>query len=505
VSLEPPPEPDLDRLDRSAQFPGEQRDRLEKTAVNPLKSRDARAEAFGNLGMLYHAYALSDAALTCYGNARALVPGDYRWPYLCGALLRDMGRDEEAEEAFRAASARNDAYAPIPSALGELAFEAGHYAEARAFFERALALDPEQPAALAGLGQVAQATGRSEEAVDYYMRALKRDPQATALHYRLALAYRSLNRREDAERHIAQRGEGRPSLADPLLAGVNSLRSDAEALRRKGDDAVRAGRLGEAARHYETAANVSPDDARVWNNLGWTRLQLNDYAGAKAAFEQVLDLNQGPALDAAAHFWLGDLAERSAADGSSHYRAAVAANPHHARAAFRLAEHSRATGDWEAALAGYRQALENDPALTPARLGRALALIRLERWEEALANLAQDQRAAPDQPAFVHFRARILAACPRAELRDGAEALRLADALRPAMDNADLEATKAMALAEMGRYGQAIMAQSKAIAKALAEEQPLAWLQRNLLRYRDGQPCEEPWPADDPLFTRRLY
>ncbi len=504
-ALAPFPSPDLSLLDRGARFPIDQRDQLAATASDRRGAPEKRAAAHGELGMLYHAFDLTDAALTCYANAQTLDADDYRWPYLASVLSRDSGRDDRAEALLRAALALNGQYAPVHTALGEIALDSARAEEARAFFENALALDPDQPAALAGLGLAAQNDGRHEDAVAYCLRALARDPAATALHYRLALLYRKLGDAEASQRHMALRGDGRPALADPLLNEVKAMRQDAEGLRRRGDDAAQAKRFAEAAVHYQAALALDPDDARLWHNLGWAQRQSGDLAGAARAFAETLARNQGPTLNAAAHYWLGDIAERSSRSDAGQYAAAVAANPNHLGARFRLAENLRLAGRCDEAQIHYRQAIAINPGWAEPRLGRALCLIRAQRWRQAQTALAEDTAAVPDQPAFVHMQARLWAASPENALRDGQTALDAATRLAATMDNDDLAATRAMALAELGQYDAAVQAQTRAIAMALEAGNPTDALQRDLLAYRDGKPCRRPWPTDDPLFFRKLY
>jgi Flp pilus assembly protein TadD len=46
------------------------------------------------------------------------------------------------------------------------------------------------------------------------------------------------------------------------------------------------GDLDQARRHYEQAVSLDPELARAWHNLGAIREELDDEAGAAAAFEE---------------------------------------------------------------------------------------------------------------------------------------------------------------------------------------------------------------------------
>src|SRR5262245_58545732 len=55
-----------------------------------------RADVFGEVGRIYHAYHLAEPAAACYANAEALAPADPRWPHLAGVLHQAEGRTREA-------------------------------------------------------------------------------------------------------------------------------------------------------------------------------------------------------------------------------------------------------------------------------------------------------------------------------------------------------------------------------------------------------------------------
>ena len=60
--------------------------------------------------------------------------------------------------------------------------------------------------------------------------------------------------------------------------------------------------------------------------------------------------------------------------------------------------------------------------------------------------------------------------------------------------------TMAMALAEVGRFDEAVKWQQDAIAAASQGDRGLASrLTVNLRRYRARQPCRVPWTEDDPV------
>ena len=61
--------------------------------------------------------------------------------------------------------------------------------------------------------------------------------------------------------------------------------------------------------------------------------------------------------------------------------------------------------------------------------------------------------------------------------------------------------TTAMALAETGRFADAVTMQRSAMAATAAQDGAAASpaLEDNLRRYEGGLPCRVPWPDDDPV------
>ena len=73
--------------------------------------------------------------------------------------------------------------------------------------------------------------------------------------------------------------------------------------------------------------------------------------------------------------------------------------------------------------------------------------------------------------------------------------------LMKAQQSLAMAETMAMALAETGRFDDAVKWQQDAIAAATAGKRSdlVAKLSVNLRRYQSAQPCRTPWTDDDPV------
>jgi cytochrome c-type biogenesis protein CcmH/NrfG len=135
-----------------------------------------------------------------------------------------------------------------------------------------------------------------------------------------------------------------------------------------------------------------------------------------------------------------------------------------------------------------------------------MALVRLRRFAEARAVLEEAARTHPEQPGLAHGLARILAAAPDDAVRDGGRALTIVQSLQKATaSSVALVETEAMALAETGRFAEAVARQRQAIAMATdARRTDLATrLSENLRRYESRMPSRTPWADDDPVHAPR--
>jgi len=109
------------------------RAQFDRVAGREPKAKAAElADAYGELAMTYHAQSLVPPAEVAYANARALAPGDKRWPYLLGHLYNDSSRVPEAISAFEAALAIDGRDSPILLSLAEAYLQHGEFDKAQA-------------------------------------------------------------------------------------------------------------------------------------------------------------------------------------------------------------------------------------------------------------------------------------------------------------------------------------------------------------------------------------
>lgn len=475
----------------------------QKTADRSTSAPDLCA-AYGQMGKLLLAAEYFDAAGVALDDARRLAPDDYQWPYYLAQVARYQHDPARAVEWLHASLKLRPDDVPSFVWLGEMELAEGHADAAKTAFARARSLDANSAAAQYGLGRVALANHDYPHAIDYLQSALRLAPMAAVVHYPLGLAYQGAGDRVKAEAEFRLRGDADVPSSDPLMAALGSLLEDAPAHERRGAAALEQRQWTAAVDELRQAIAIAPDHADARFNLGTALYMAGDADGAIEQFQAAARLM--PSL-ATAHYSLGVIfgARGRDRDAVEELTAAVDADPMFVQARLELANALRRAGRPAESLPYYRQVLDARPEESSARFGYAMALVRLRRYRDARDWLASAARQSPDQAGFTHALARLLAAAPDASVRDGSRAVAMANQLLSATHSLAVGETLAMALAETGRFDDAVTLQQQVLAAAVkaGQEDVARRLRRNLDQYRRREPCRVPWTDDDPVFHPR--
>jgi tetratricopeptide (TPR) repeat protein len=452
--------------------------------------------------MLYEAYSLQQPAVACYLNAQTLDPHQFEWPYYLGYLYQVAGDLSQAADSFeRAVRIQPNKVALLR--LAEVDLDLGRMAAARVLFERVLPVREFTPVGLVGLGRIALSAREFGKAVDYFDKALSLQPQASSIHQLLAAGYRGLGDLAKAQDHLAKAGQVLPKVPDQFLDGLEKLKKGKSNLLVRAQQAMDEGRFQEAAEVFRRIVAIAPDDANSRTNLGVALAEAGNVQEATAELTEALRLAPD---DAHSHYSLALvlIAGGSEQQAMDQLQASVKLDPAQKEAHFQLANLLMRADRCEEAAHEYSQVVRIEPGNSAARIMEAIALVRINNYSQARTRLERAHNILTDDFNIADVLARLLAASPDNDVRDGRRALLLIQQAirdRGSMD-ADQGQTLAMALAETGQFAKAAGLQ-RLIIQDLAESKEfdsLPTLRDNLTLYERGQPSRMPWRDDDPIF-----
>ena len=495
------PIPELSKLDRAVRK--QLRDKqlaLEALRKRPEASDVQLGQMYGEMGMLYHAYELYDAAEACYQNARVLSPGAFHWPYYIGKLRAIQGDSDGAAAAFKQALSIKTDDVPALINLAQIHLKENRPDDAKPYFERALAQSPSCAAAHLGLGKTAALQGDHESAVQHCLSALRLQPDATAVHYVLAMSYRQLKKMKLAAEHLRKCTYTDVGVADPLrisdpwIAAVNALPVGRQRQVKTAREAIKAGNLDLALAELSKAVKANPDDPVARLNLGIVLARRGDLDGAILEYREAIRLN--PKFAPGHRELAAMLANKKQYDeAQKHFLQAVACDPELFDAHWGLAKLAMLRGQHQLADTHFARAVKIAPRNAEAREGHIIALTKAGRYADAVKSLQESRKILPRSMVLAHAAARLLATCPEDRLRNGAVALKLATTVFRTYQCIEHAETLAMAFAETGNYDQAKQWQNNAIKVATDQKRSdaIGRLKKNLELYESGKPCRTPW------------
>jgi len=493
--LEPVPHPDLSGA-QPAVREAIARAKHDAEAAPADGEHAATADAWGTLGMLYHAHRLFGAARVAYRNALLLAPDDKRWLYYLAFLEQQTGNLGSAVVYYLRAIELMADYLPLRVRLGQTLLDSGDESGARAQFEFVVDREADNAAALAGLGNTAIRERDFQAAVGYLESALAADGAATQLRYPLALAYRQTGAVEKAQATAALGGREGPALSDPLLESMARLSQSSHYYTTLGFTASYEGRYQDAEALFRDAVRVNPDDPTARAALGRVLELLKRFDGALAEFDAALAVDQNHVMAA---YFKGALLEHLERDGDARasYRVALETQPERSEIRMLLAKSLLRDGEYADAVRQFEILAEENDADPTVFYYLGLARLAADDCASALEALARAVDLGPMYRRAVEAYARAGASCPSAADSTPQRALVLAQALTGTVDDDTARETLAMALAANGRFEDAVELQSALSDVATGDE----FLRLNLDRYREGQKAIRAWPKGHPVFA----
>ncbi|MEZ5332982.1 MAG: tetratricopeptide repeat protein [Thermoanaerobaculia bacterium] len=464
----------------------------ERSYRHALDLDETLAAAWEGLGRLASDRGDPAAAVQCFERALELQPRASSLHHPLGLAYRALG-DLEAARTHLAANRGDRVRIPDPL-LRELS---GLVTSNQADFKA---------------GVQAMRHGNAELALERFDRALAELPDDPLVPYNIALAHQQLGHREETERWLRRSLELDPEFRNGHYNLASLLAAD--------------GRLPEAEEHFRRAHEIDPTDTA--SHVGWAKvlaamgqreralgeiatllarspgepeaLTLRGIVQAQQGLQSEAEASFGAAVangSAEAAFELGLLLEGEGRlqEAEASYRRAAEGSEDPLEAWERLGTLLGRIGRFEEAAEAFGHALEADPDRVQSRIGRALSLLLLDRSDTARVVLEEGLERRPESSALGNMLARVLAAAADPQTRDGARAVEIARGLLDREATLDHAETLAMALAEAGRYDEAVALQERIVRQlpAGSPSERVAIANARLEAFRRGEPVREPW------------
>jgi tetratricopeptide (TPR) repeat protein len=331
--------------------------------------------------------------------------------------------------------------------FGNALLQNGSADEAIVHFQKALEIKPDYDEACNNLGNALVQKGRMDEAIACYQKALQINPDNATAHHSLGTV-----------------------------------------LRQKG-------RVDEAITQFQQALQISPDLAEAHNNFGNALLQKGRVDEAIAQYQKALQIN--PALEGAYNNLGNALLQKGKVDEAiAQYQKALHFKPDYAEAHNNLGYVLLQKGRVDEAIACYQKALQIKPTFAEAHNNLGVALLQKGNVSEAIVHFQQAVQIEPGDPAAQNNLAWLLATCPQASLRNGNKAVELARQINELTGGKDpgILHTLAAALAETGRFSEAVETAQRALRLAGAQSNMrlAGQLEFELKLYQAGSPFHSP-------------
>ncbi|MGD0259054.1 MAG: tetratricopeptide repeat protein [Verrucomicrobiota bacterium] len=444
-----------------------------------IRLKPWHAQARTSLGAILWMRGQREAAFEQYAEALRLKPDLAQAHYNLGIALTALGRFPEATTHLAEAVRLKPDYPEARTRLSQALFKQGNLAEAEAAMREVVRLYPTNAEARVNLGDLLRLLGRRDEALGRYAEALRLQPDYAVAHYDIGTILLEQGKPAEAATHFAEATRQKPdgALAFEGLGRALALQ----------------GKFAQAAPQFREAVRLCPTNAEIQVNLGDALMLTGQSNEAAASFAAALRLEP-------------DLAERNVKQGKAladqgqldaalgRFMTAACLKPEDADAHENLGLCFARLGKPDEAAAHFEEVVRLRPnAQAYYELGRVQ--LTQAKTREAAASYQEAVKLGPNWPAALNNLAWILATASDPQLRDGAEAIKLATRACTLTEfkEAVLVGTLAAAYAESGQFQEAVLTAERARELAAsAGKKELAEKNRQLVElYRSGKPYHE--------------
>ena len=366
-------------------------EKLNNLSEEAKKNPDS-AESWGKLGMNLYIHGYKTESVPVLKMAAALDDKEFRWSYFTAIALDDLN-SEETSEWFERSRPLKPHFPPLCIKLGDRYFIEGNLQKSEELFASAISSWKNVPHAYTGMAKIAIAKSELDTARAKLITALTYAPDFREAHILLADVYRRKREKANAEAEFKkiEKLPKKLDLKDPFFnqmvdEGVSSFWCQV-----RGDTYLNSGRLDMAVLEFKKVIAARPHPS-FYNNLGNVYQKQKKYELAIEQYQLALKMDSVN-IDA-----LNNL-------GVVYFK----------------------TGDINKAISFVRHSLEINPDSKDGYLNMGTFYKQLNRRSESIQNFKHGMELAPDDLRFAYQLSWLLSSAPERHLRDGKEALRLAE------------------------------------------------------------------------------
>jgi tetratricopeptide (TPR) repeat protein len=353
-----------------------------------------------------------------------------------------------------------------------------HWQNTRTLFEHADQVTPHNYMAITLLGSLLAKEHKLDEAMSHYRRALSYQPAYPEAHFFMGYALDEQGKFDEAIAEYQQALWFRPTQEQTHIFMAIALGKQKK--------------YSEATEHYSAALKLNPDSAVAHNNLARILHTQGQFSAAIEHYQLALEID--PKLELA-HNNLGVLLlqQGDLVGGTKQLREALKLKPNNMETEFNLAVALSQQEQWGEAADHFSNTASLHPNDPKSRYQFGLALAHLDRAQEAMSQFASALLIQPDYADALDGLAWLLSTDSHADLRNGSEAVKMAE--RACELTSNQEPTKlltlAAAYAEVGQFDKAT--NTLQTAKAMATKASLLNLIKQSALMQEHFQKSEPW------------
>jgi tetratricopeptide (TPR) repeat protein len=336
--------------------------------------------------------------------------------------------------------------------------QAGYWHDSETLFRHAIALAPDNYMAYNCLGRALEELDRKDEAIQCLREAVRLAPGYAGGQYNLGTMLLLQNKIEEALSH--------------LKVAVKESPKDPNGHQNLGHVYFLQGKLPEAIAEYAESVALDPENGPFRIVLGMALLKQSRWTDAEIVLAEAVRLDPANA-EANRNLGLALLNQRKHDEAIRYFSEAIRLQPSKTESRFNLGLALLAKNQPAQAAEQFAECVRMNPSEARGHYLQAVSLSKLHHLKDAIFHYREALRLNPDFADALDGLAHLLACSSDADVRDGVEAVELAEKACAITEyqQANMLSTLAAAYAEAGRFQDAITAAQRACNLAAASGQ----------------------------------